>query len=124
MDSNFSKNKRAEKEGYEFNFVYIIGISLISALGGFLFGYDWVVIGGAKPFYEAYFGLTTSFEIGWAMSSALIGALGGAALSGYVTDKYGRKKILILAGLLFALSAIWTALSETFTLFKIGRAHV
>lgn len=117
MDSQPSKIKGIDREEYNFKFFYIVGISLISAFGGFLFGYDWVVIGGAKPFYETYFGLTTSFEIGWAMSSALIGALAGAALSGYITDKYGRKKILILSGFLFALSAIGTALTETFMLF-------
>ncbi|MDR8389529.1 sugar porter family MFS transporter [Aliifodinibius sp. S!AR15-10] len=105
----------------EFKFIYIVGISLISALGGFLFGYDWVVIGGAKPFYEAYFDLTSSFEIGWAMSSALVGCLIGAALSGYITDKYGRKKVLIFSGLLFTLSAVSTALSETFSLFIWAR---
>lgn len=110
-----------EKEIYKFKFIYILGISLIAALGGFLFGYDWVVIGGAKPFYEAYFGLTSSFEIGWAMSSALVGCLMGAALSGVITDKYGRKKVLIVSGLLFTLSAVGTAFSETFSLFIWAR---
>ena len=60
-------------------------------LGGLLFGYDWVVIGGAKPFYEKYFHLTTPFQVGWAMSSALIGCLGGAVLSGALGDRFGRK---------------------------------
>lgn len=106
---------------FKYKFVYIIGISLISALGGFLFGYDWVVIGGAKPFYEAYFNLTSSFEVGWAMSSALCGCLIGAVLSGYITDKYGRKKVLIFAGLLFTLSALGTALSESFEFFIWAR---
>ncbi|MEX2601761.1 MAG: sugar porter family MFS transporter [Balneolaceae bacterium] len=109
------------QESHEFKFAYIIAISLITALGGFLFGYDWVVIGGAKPFYEAYFNLTTSFEIGWAMSNALVGCLIGAALSGYVTDKFGRKKVLILSGLLFTVSALATSLSETFSLFVWAR---
>lgn len=106
---------------YTFKFIYILTISFITALGGFLFGYDWVVIGGAKPFYEAYFTLTSSFQIGWAMSNALVGCLIGAALSGYITDKFGRKKVLIFAGLLFTVSAIGTALSQTFTLFVWAR---
>lgn len=112
---------RSKEVSYEFRFTYIIAISLITALGGFLFGYDWVVIGGAKPFYEAYFNLTTSFEIGWAMSNALVGCLIGAALSGYITDKFGRKKVLILAGLLFTVSAVGTSLSETFSFFVWAR---
>lgn len=123
MDSQSLQIEPSEQkeEEYQFNFIYIVGISLITALGGFLFGYDWVVIGGAKPFYEAYFDLTSSFEIGWAMSSALVGCLIGSALSGYITDRYGRKKILIFAGLLFTLSAVGTAFSETFELFIWAR---
>lgn len=111
----------SEHKSYKLRFTYLILISLVAALGGFLFGYDWVVIGGAKPFYEAYFNLTTSFEIGWAMSNALVGCLIGAALSGYITDRFGRKKMLILAGLLFTVSAIGTSLSETFTFFVWAR---
>jgi len=100
---------------------YIVYASLVAALGGFLFGYDWVVIGGAKPFYEAYFNLTSSFQIGWAMSNALVGCLIGAAISGYITDKLGRKKVLIMAGFLFTLSAIATGLAETFSFFVLMR---
>lgn len=111
----------SKDESYEFRFTYLILISSIAALGGFLFGYDWVVIGGAKPFYEAFFNLTTSFEIGWAMSNALVGCLIGAALSGYVTDKFGRKKVMILTGLLFTISAVETSLSNTFSMFVWAR---
>lgn len=61
------------------NHSYLLLISLVSAMGGLLFGYDWVVIGGAKPFYEPFFGITGSPALqGWAMSSALIGCLAGA----------------------------------------------
>lgn len=104
-----------------YNLPYLLLISLVSALGGLLFGYDWVVIGGAKPFYEVYFNLTTPSEIGWAMSNALVGCLIGAALSGYVTDHFGRKKVLIVAGLLFTVSAAGTATAETFSWFVIAR---
>ena len=72
-----------------YNLRYIWMISLVAAMGGLLFGYDWVVIGGAKPFYEAFFGLTgpdNAWLAGWAMSSALAGCLGGALLSGAITD--------------------------------------
>ena len=72
---------------------YLLLICLVSAMGGLLFGYDWVVIGGAKIFYEPFFGLEGSAALrGWAMSSALIGCLAGALLSGEWSDKYGRKK--------------------------------
>ena len=56
---------------------YLVWIAAVAALGGFLFGYDWVVIGGAKPFYETYFHLTTDTLIGWANSCALVGCLAG-----------------------------------------------
>ncbi len=109
------------KDAYKFRFSYILAISSVTALGGFLFGYDWVVIGGAKPFYEAYFGLESSAEIGWAVSNALVGCLIGAAMSGFFTDKYGRKKILILSGILFTISAVGTALSDSFSFFVYAR---
>ena len=58
---------------------------MVSAMGGLLFGYDWVVIGGAKPFYERFFEITTSANLqAWAMSSALIGCILGALISGVV----------------------------------------
>ena len=94
---------------------YIWAIALTAALGGLLFGYDWVVIGGAKPFYEKYFHLTSSFQIGWAMSSALLGCLIGALLSGGLSDRFGRKRLLILAGALFTVSAVGTAFFGSLT---------
>ena len=108
----------------KYNMSFIWMISLVAAMGGLLFGYDWVVIGGAKPFYEAYFDLTgpdKAWLAGWAMSSALAGCLGGAMLSGGITDRLGRKKILIAAAVMFTLSAIWTALSKDFNSFIIAR---
>jgi SP family sugar porter-like MFS transporter len=100
---------------------YIWTISLVAALGGLLFGYDWVVIGGAKPFYEKHFHLTTPFEIGWAMSCALVGCLLGSLLSGGLSDKYGRKRLLILAGVLFLATALGTATAHRFALFVVFR---
>lgn len=91
-------------------------------MGGLLFGYDWVVIGGAKIFYEPFFGLEGSAGLrGWAMSSALIGCLAGALLSGVWSDKYGRKKMLIIASFLFVLSAIGTGAVDNFTYFIVYR---
>lgn len=91
------------------------------ALGGLLFGYDWVVIGGAKPFYERYFQLNSPSLEGWAMSCALIGCLVGAVSSGAMGNRFGRKRLLTLAALLFAVSSLGTGLAAHFTAFVIWR---
>jgi SP family arabinose:H+ symporter-like MFS transporter len=105
-----------------FNYKYIAFIVLISALGGLLFGYDWVVIGGAKRFYEIFFGIRDMPALqGWVMSSALVGCLVGAISSGTISDKLGRKKPLIFAAALFTLSAIGTGASNNLTFFIIYR---
>ncbi len=105
-----------------FNRQFILGITLVSAMGGLLFGYDWVVIGGAKPFYERFFDITNSpYMQGWAMSSALIGCLFGAMISGYLSDRFGRKIPLIIAAALFSASAIGTGAVNQFTPFIIFR---
>ncbi|MFV0589940.1 MAG: sugar porter family MFS transporter [Draconibacterium sp.] len=107
---------------HKFNKRFILGITVVSAMGGLLFGYDWVVIGGAKPFYERFFEITQSANLqGWAMSSALIGCLFGASLSGYLSDRFGRKLPLIVAAFLFTLSAIGTGAVNHFTPFIIFR---
>lgn len=105
-----------------FNRKFILGITLVSAMGGLLFGYDWVVIGGAKPFYERFFDITDSPHLqGWAMSSALVGCLFGAIISGYLTDRLGRKIPLIIAAALFTISAIGTGAVSLFTPFIVYR---
>mgnify|MGYP000882752248 CR=1 FL=1 len=101
-----------------FNWNYLLSISLISAMGGLLFGYDWVVIGGAKPFYEPYFGIAGNPVMqGWVMSCALAGCLAGAVLSGWLSDSFGRKKLLILSAALFIVASIGTGSSNTLTSF-------
>lgn len=105
----------------QYNKPFLWLICLVAAMGGFLFGYDWVVVGGAKPFYEPYFGLTTPNMKGWGTSSALIGCIFGALLCFSLSDKYGRKRLLILSGALFTVSAIGTALATDFTWFNIYR---
>lgn len=107
---------------YNYNWGYLILVTSISALGGLLFGYDWVVIGGAKPFYEAYFEISGSaFLQGWAMSCALIGCLAGAALSGWLSDRFGRKKLLIVSAGLFLLASFGTGSAGSYTEFIIFR---
>jgi SP family sugar porter-like MFS transporter len=91
------------------------------ALGGLLFGYDWVVIGGAKPFYEKYFHLDSPSLEGWAMSCALIGCLIGAISSGGLSNRFGRRRLLTLAALVFALSSLGTGLAAHFYAFVAWR---
>jgi sugar porter (SP) family MFS transporter len=92
-----------------------------AALGGLLFGYDWVVIGGAKPFYERYFHLETPAIEGWAMSCAMIGCLFGAMASGALAERFGRKRLLTLAAIAFAISSLGTGLANQFTAFVTWR---
>ncbi|WP_282036822.1 sugar porter family MFS transporter [Saccharicrinis aurantiacus] len=106
----------------QYNTRYLLGISLVSALGGLLFGYDWVVIGGAKPFYERFFDIANSpFLQGWTMSCALIGCLLGAMISGALSDKYGRKRLLIFSAFLFTASAIGTGATDSYSMFIFYR---
>ena len=106
----------------KFNSIYILGISMVSAMGGLLFGYDWVVIGGAKPFYERFFEITTSANLqAWAMSSALIGCVIGAVVSGVVSDRFGRKWPLLLSAFLFTVASLGTGMAAGYVTFIIFR---
>ena len=104
-----------------FNLAYVWMISLVAAMGGLLFGYDWVVIGGAKPFFEKYFELNSGQLSGWANSCALLGCLVGSLLSGGMSDKLGRKKLLLASAFLFAVSSVLTGWAPTFTWFVVWR---
>jgi SP family sugar porter-like MFS transporter len=95
---------------------------MVGAFGGLLFGYDWVVIGGAKPFYEAYFGIGSSpSDQGLAMTVALIGCMFGALTVGWLADRMGRKKLLTLSSIVFLLSAWFTGAVHGFHMFLIAR---
>ena len=113
----------------QYNLGYIWTISLVAALGGLLFGYDWVVIGGAKPFFEPFFGIdgnsgsqcgTVSFRDGpiavrW--SGCLFGAMGAGALS----DRFGRKWLLTISAMIFVVTSIGNALAPNFICFVLWR---
>ena len=91
-------------------------------MGGLLFGYDYVVIGGAKPFYEPFFGITGhAFLQGWAMGCALVGCLAGAVLSGWMSDRLGRKKLLIFSAALFVAASLGTGSADSFNIFVFFR---
>lgn len=111
---------QTRSSGYHLLFLWTV--CLVAAMGGLLFGYDWVVIGGAKPFYEPFFGIANgSWWQGLTMSSALVGCLVGALAAGALSDRYGRKRLLILAGFMFTLSAVGTALAWNLTSFNTFR---
>ena len=99
---------------------YAYLISFVAAVGGFLFGYDLNVIAGAQIYLTDYFQLDAK-ELGFAVGSAIIGCMVGPILGGWTCDLIGRKRSLIAACILFGVSAIWTAIPETMTVFNIFR---
>jgi sugar porter (SP) family MFS transporter len=88
-------------------------LALIAAFGGFLFGYDTAIISGTIGFVKTQFELSTVME-GWYVSSALVGTIMGVSVAGVLSDKYGRKNMLFMAAIFFALSAIGCAISGSF----------
>lgn len=99
---------------------YVILICFTAGFGGFLFGFDTAVISGAINFLRVQFHLSPAME-GWLMSSALLGCVIGAAIAGYLSDKYGRRKILLLSAILFIISAIGCAIAQTPSILVAAR---
>ena len=93
--------------------LYLIAISFVASLGGFLFGYDTAIISGCNSFLEAQFELSKAM-LGWVASSALLGTIAGTILAGSITDRYGRKKALIVAATALTISAIGSMLTPQF----------
>lgn len=102
------------------SFSYVIMISIVAAIGGLLFGYDTAVIAGAIGSIQTIFDLSPALT-GWAASSAIWGCIIGVAIAGILSDKFGRKKILILSAILFAMSAIGSSIPNNLTQFVIAR---
>jgi len=102
--------------------LYTIFISLIVALGGFLLGFDSAVISGAMPYYRVTFGLEPgSMLLGFSVSALILGAIFGNIVAGSLADYFGRSKVLRLTAILFAVSAISSALAFDITSFIIAR---
>lgn len=101
--------------------LYLVLVCLVATLGGLLFGYDTAVVSGAIGFLQQHFELDATMK-GWAASSALVGCFVGVAFAGELNDRLGRRFSLIMAAVLFLVSAIGTALPQTLTQFIIFRA--
>ncbi|MDF7814890.1 sugar porter family MFS transporter [Hymenobacter sp. YC55] len=99
---------------------YVYLIAAVAALGGLLFGFDTAIINGALVFLKKDFGLTDS-QTELAASAILFGAVAGAAIAGWLTDRYGRRRLLFAAALLFTLSALAAAVPRTLTEFVLAR---
>jgi len=99
---------------------YTYLVCLIAAFGGLLFGYDTAVIAGAIGYLKLKFDLSPMLT-GWAASSAIWGCIFGTLFAGRLSDKYGRKKVLLLSGLLFTISALGSAIPDNLTQFVIAR---
>ena len=99
-------------------YVWLVGFT--AAIGGFLFGYDTGIIGGAMPALEAYFGMDEA-QLGFSVSVVFIGSIIGALFGGYFSDRLGRRRVLFATALIFFLSAILTAIPQTITQFNVAR---
>lgn len=104
----------------KYNIGYLIFLSVVTALGGFLFGYDTAVISGTIGMVAAQFDLD-SIAQGWYVGCALIGSIAGVSVAGYMGDHYGRKRSMIMSALLFSISAIGCAVSGTLNELVIYR---
>lgn len=99
---------------------YVYKITIVAAVGGLLFGYDTAVVAGAIGFIQQRFDLSPAM-MGWIASCALLGCITGAMFAGYLSDRFGRKKILILSAILFAVSSVGTAMPYDLTWFVVFR---
>jgi len=102
------------------NILFVYKITLVAAVGGLLFGYDTAVIAGAIGFLQEKYQLSSAM-MGWIASCALIGCILGVMFAGSLSDKIGRKKVLILSAVLFAVSSIGTAMPPDLNWFVVSR---
>ncbi len=99
---------------------YLYFISAVATIGGLMFGFDVGIISGAIPFLQPYFGWN-ELQLGWGVSSILVGAIIGAFGSGMITERFGRKGVLIVVALFFAVSCAGMALAKTAGFFIFAR---
>src|SRR5581483_2724155 len=95
-------------------------VALVAIFGGFLFGYDTAVINGANQYLSAHFGLTP-FQQGLASASAILGCIPGAMAAGFASDRFGRRRVLFVCAVLYAVSGLLSAIPRTFVEFLLAR---
>ena len=100
--------------------IYVIGLTLVAAIGGLLFGYDTAVISGTTEALQAYFKIS-NLQLGWVVSSALVGCIAGVMIAGWFADRFGRKAGLVVSGVLFALASVGTAFAQTVPMLIVAR---
>ncbi|NOU96866.1 sugar porter family MFS transporter [Paenibacillus sp. LMG 31456] len=109
-----------DKYNEQVSIKFVTLVSIVAALGGVLFGFDTAVVSGAIGFMEHKFQLN-QVEVGWAVSCLIIGCIIGAAMSGLLSDRFGRKKVLIAAAALFIIGSLGSAIPATFSGYIIAR---
>jgi sugar porter (SP) family MFS transporter len=116
VDNEFALKQN--KPVYHKSYLYLV--CSIAILGGLMFGFDIAIISGTVPFIQPYFGWT-NLQLGWGVSSMLLGAILGSIVSGYFSEKFGRKKALLFVALFFGVSSVGTALATESNIFIIYR---
>src|SRR5215813_6530242 len=104
----------------QYNSFYILSISFISALGGYLFGFDFAVISGALPFLREQFGLNEYWE-GFATGTLALGAIAGCVIARNIADKFGRRPGLLIAASIFMISSLAMAFAPALNIFLVAR---
>ncbi|GIO32921.1 MULTISPECIES: sugar porter family MFS transporter [Paenibacillus] len=121
MSSNIQQlSGQAQLSGQQISMKFVTLVSIVAAIGGLLFGFDTAVVSGAVGFMQKRFDLN-EFQVGWAVSSLIVGCIVGALATGVLSDKFGRKKILIMAAILFVIGSIGSAIPDTFSGFIVAR---
>jgi len=100
--------------------MFVLFATFVAAIGGFLFGYDTAVINGANTYLKSHFSLSPTQE-GLAGSSAILGCIPGAMVAGFLSDRFGRKKLLFFCALVYAMSGVLSAVPRTFSEFLAAR---
>ena len=100
--------------------LYLLLVSFVATVGGLLFGFDTAVIAGAQPFFRSYFTMSEGV-LGFAVAAAILGCIPGTIFAGFGSDNFGRRGTLRLCAVLFAISAVWTALATSIPGFVVAR---
>ena len=113
-------SKDIQQENQKLNMKYVTLVSMVAAIGGLLSGFDTAVVAGAIGFMKQHFDLN-EMQVGWAVSCLIIGCIAGAASAGVVGERFGRKKTLITAAILFIIGSIGAAIPDTFNQYIVFR---